>query len=289
MVPAPQGIMKPNLFEYDNYRKFLREYYAFLKGTKRSVSFRYLSKRGGFQSPNFLQMVMDGKRNLTMASIPKVVQAFSLNRAEGDFFENLVLFNQAATTDEKTRFYRRMAKSRGYRQIKQLEQDQFEYFSHWYYPAIRELVTLEGFRSNAAWISEALEPEVPMAKVLKAIEVLKRLKLVEEEKGGSLRAVDRTVTSGNETTSVGVRSFHQQMGNVAISAIDRVPARERDIGGVMFALPASRFHEVKERIQQFRKELLELVDNYSDPKDRLYQLNLHLFPISRKRREKERK
>ena len=52
-----------DVFDYLNYRAFLRDYYVERK-RKGKVSFRSFSQRAGLKSPNYLKLVMDGERNL---------------------------------------------------------------------------------------------------------------------------------------------------------------------------------------------------------------------------------
>ena len=51
--------------------------------------------RAGLASSGALKEVMDGKKGLTLSSIPKYIEPFGLNRTESAFFEKLVfkLFN----------------------------------------------------------------------------------------------------------------------------------------------------------------------------------------------------
>jgi hypothetical protein len=53
---------RPSIFQYSDYRAFLRDHFAYMKATNASYSFRTFSRLAGFNSPNFLQLVYDGKR-----------------------------------------------------------------------------------------------------------------------------------------------------------------------------------------------------------------------------------
>ena len=59
-TPTPA---KPSPRDYDDYRAYLSELIQFLRTSKRGFSFRRFSKRAGYQSPNFLKLVIDGQRN----------------------------------------------------------------------------------------------------------------------------------------------------------------------------------------------------------------------------------
>ena len=74
---------------------------TFLRTSKRGFSFRRFSKRAGYQSPNFLKLVIDGQRNLSDDSIAKFAGAFELGPRETRDFSHLVRFNQARSDQEK--------------------------------------------------------------------------------------------------------------------------------------------------------------------------------------------
>ena len=43
-----------NIFEYQNYRLYLKDYYQEQKSTKKYFSYRYFSKKAGINAPAFL-------------------------------------------------------------------------------------------------------------------------------------------------------------------------------------------------------------------------------------------
>ena len=53
-----------NIYNFSDYRDFLKDRYRQLKEADPVFSFRHFSKQAGFGSPNYLKLVMDGKRNL---------------------------------------------------------------------------------------------------------------------------------------------------------------------------------------------------------------------------------
>ena len=55
----------PEVFEYLDYRKYLRDFYASRKRGGRGFSYRAFSRRAQLQSPNYLKLVIEGQRNLT--------------------------------------------------------------------------------------------------------------------------------------------------------------------------------------------------------------------------------
>jgi len=273
---------KPNLFLYDDYRKFLNDTYLFHKSHSKGFSFRSFAKSAGLTSPNYLKMVTLGQRNLSLKTIRQFSVALELSKTEEDFFESLVLFNQSTSAEEQSRFYERMAKNRRYKNIRKLDRSKFEYYSHWYYAAIRELVGTPDFKEDPEWISQTLVPPIRKEQAKEALILLQQLHLIKRNDRSMLEKTDQTVSSGAETASVAVKAFHREMLRIASDVPDRVPANERDISGVMMRVHPDKLEEFKKKLSEFRQYLLTTMEADSKKPARLYQLNIQLFPLTRK-------
>ena len=116
---------KPELFAYLDYRKFLKDAFEFMKAGDAKVSFRSFAKEAGYSSPNFLQLVIAGKRNLSPANLPGTVRTLRLNKQQSDFFANMVGFNQAEGFEEKNFHYQKMLRSQRYAEVSPIEKGQF--------------------------------------------------------------------------------------------------------------------------------------------------------------------
>jgi len=273
--------MKPNIFEYENYREYLKDMYQALKKSRRAFSFRYFAREAGLSSPSFLRYVMEGKRNLTAKSIPKFAKALKLNQQEAEFFENLVNFNQAETSEEKTTYFERMTRSRRFREIRGIEKDRFEYYSTWYHSAIRELVTFQHFKDDPSWIAQQLVPPITEREAEKALALLLRLDLIKRDNKGRLIQTDTSITTGPEVQSLAVMNFHKEMLQKGAQALETVAAKERDISALTIGLQASQLQELKDMVIDFRRKVSTVFADSEKPSECVYQLNLQLFPLTR--------
>jgi uncharacterized protein (TIGR02147 family) len=267
------------VYRYLDYRAFLRDAYRDRKQHQRGFSYRWFSRRAGLRSPNFLKLVIDGKRNLTVASARRFAAAFDLNVTETAFFCDLVAFNQARSPAEKNEYYERIRASRRHREVRALDHHEFDYFSRWYYPAVRELVACKGFRDDPAWIARRLVPPITPAQARHALELLTKLGLLRRDADGTLRQGEMLVSTGPEVRSLAVGNFHRQMMERAAASIELVAREERDISGLTVALSDEACHRFKQRIVELRAELLQLSAAETEA-TRVVQLNFQLFPLA---------
>lgn len=271
--------LQVDVFAYFGYRSFLRDAYTDLKQRQAGFSYRWFARRAGMTSPNFLKLVIDGKRNLSAASTERFATALELSSNETAFFRELVGFGQARTAAEKNRHFERIGAYRQHRAVCALERHQFEYLSHWWYPAIRELVACEGFVEDAEWIASRLVPAITAAQARQALDLLHALGFVDRDERGRLRQRTPLLSTGPEVRSLAVGNFHRQMMERAAASIDLVDRDLRDISGVTIALSPEAFQRVKQKIVELRAELLA-VSAGDDRPTRVVQVNFQLFPLA---------
>lgn len=266
-----------DVFQYLDYRAFLRDYY--LEGKKtRGLSYRSISGRAGVKSSNFFKLVIEGKRNLSDQMVHGFAHAVSLTGDAAEYFGALVRFNQSKSIEERARAFEVLTRFRRYRQIHPLSQAQADYHSIWYLPAIRELVSIPSFRDDPKWISRTLRPRISPKEAEKALKTLLRLGLLKYDEQGRLTQADPLVSTGPEVANLHVVSFHQTMMKMAAESLE-IPAPERDISSLTLSVGPEGLSLFKKKIQSFRRELLELSELESDPRQ-VIQVNFQLFPLS---------
>ena len=269
----------PCIFEYDDYRRFLKDYYHCQKAKRKTFSHRYFSRIAGFRSPNMLKRVIEGQRNLSAESINKFIKALNFNCEEASFYKNLVGFNQARTSEDKQHFAREIVHSRVYKKLKPLARVQFEYWSNWYNIVIREMVVLEGFKEDPSWIAKTLNPPITSEEAKRSLQQLQDLKLIVRNSFGKLVQSQGYVSSGDEVVSASVAQFHREMIGKARESLDRFSEKERQVSTVTFSLNHQEIESVKQMITGFRKQLIEKLGKKHDG-DQVFQFNLQIFPLT---------
>ncbi|MEO6096226.1 MAG: TIGR02147 family protein [Fibrobacteria bacterium] len=274
-------MLLPNLYQYSDYRLFLKDAYAMNKTKQASFSYRYLALKGGINSSAFFKYLFEGKRNLTKGSLLKTCLAFGLKDKEAEYFEHLVFFNQAKTIKEKNLYFDRLTKLRGLYDVKRVEESQFAFYSQWYHSAIRELLSIVKPSGDAKGLAHSLLPSITPKQAEESVELLQRLGFIHKDAQGKWRQRDPVLTTGNPITSQVVIQFQLKMLDLAREAYDRSLPEERLMSSTTLAVSESAVDLFKKRIRQFRSELLEMARVEEAP-ERVYQLNLNFFPTSRK-------
>ncbi len=270
---------RPEPARFTDYREYLRALIAHLKATRRQFSYRWFSMRAGFSSPNFLKLVAEGERNLSLASVEKFARGLGLDDDEREVFELLVRLDQAESDEERNRVFARLRRFQAH--VRTLEADQYDLYSDWFAVVLREVVGLGRFSDeDAAALAKRLRPPVAATPVKKALALLERLGMLARDAEGRLRQSERKVSTGSEVVSLAVRNFHRSMLGLAARALDAVPREERHISALTVPLTRAQYEVVQARIAAFRRELLELLDEEASGPRAVHQIQFVVFPVS---------
>jgi uncharacterized protein (TIGR02147 family) len=268
-----------SIFEFTDYRKFLAEYYRNKKETSRYFSYRYFSQKIGFNSPSFLKAVIEGKRNLTRQMLERFCKAMNFGTKETLYFKNLVFFNQAKTSSERQEFYLLLKSMAGGIRESVLNADQFEVFSNWYIPVIRELICLYNFKDDYQKLAASVKPPIQSVEAKAAVALLMKLKMVAQRGDGSFRMVSPAMVMDNSVTSLAVRSFTRTMLDRSKEALDTIDKKARHISGITMGISPETYDVLTSEIEAF-KNRVKLIVNNDTKSSKIYQMTLSLFPIS---------
>ncbi|MBW1879097.1 MAG: TIGR02147 family protein, partial [Deltaproteobacteria bacterium] len=208
------------------------------------------------------------------------IRALSLNNAEAAFFTDLVQLDQAKTAAEKNDALERVAASQRFRSARPISGAMVRYLSSWYYPALRELAHREGFVADPEWVCCQLHPAITAAQARDALQTLFELGMLVEE-GGRVRPAEVSVATPHEVAGLVAHNYHRQMLDRARGAIEGAEPEERHLLGITVAIPESLVSRLKVELDEFQERLLHLCDQHVAEAERVYQLNLHLFPLSK--------
>lgn len=278
--------MTVNIFNYIDYRDYLKAYYSANKRSNSKFSYQYFSKRAGVKSPNFLCLIINGERNLSHENIVGFAKAIGMGREERNYFEALVLFNQAKTSEAKRYYLGLLSGLKKGRPGTELTAEQYEYLSNWYYPVIRELVTVPDFSEEPEWIAKRLRNKIGVKQVREALETLLKLGLLKRDEAGRLAQAETCLTTGDDVAQTASYQFHKQMLGLAQEILESVSGREREISSVTAAVSKEQYREIKNMIREFRNKVVNYINDTQATPDEVFQINLQMLPMTAIERKK---
>jgi uncharacterized protein (TIGR02147 family) len=275
----------PNIFEYQNFRTYLKDYYTEQKARKKRFSYRYFSEKAGVNSPSFLYYVIENKRNLTGSSILKISQAIGHTREEADYFENLVFFNQAKKINEKTHFYSKLIEIRRPIDVQSIDEDRYAYYSKWYHSVIREVVTFFDFGGDYKKLGSFLIPQISAPEAKESVFLLEQLGFLERDEDGLYHQTSNLILGRPRPIQAFViERFQLEMLDMAMMAFERVSIYERISTSTTLSVSTETIELFKMRIREFQHDLMEIA-RVDDEQEQTIQITVNLFPVSRNKNE----
>lgn len=271
--------MKP-VFQYIDYRLFLRDYYKEKKATTRHFSYRYFCGKAGTSSPVFLKLVIEGKSNISLEMTDKFARALGLNKQESRFFKHLVLFNQAKNADEKQDHYAILVTMSNNVSRHVLGSEQFEYLRKWHSVVIRELVCQRDYKDDFRALAASVVPRISKRDAEYSVRLLLRLGLIVRQDDGRYRQADRALATNREVAGPAIRAFNKTMIDLAKQSVDTIENTERNVSGMTVGVSRASYDVLCAEIEAFKDRITAIVHN-SVEADRVYQLNMQLFPVGR--------
>lgn len=282
------SVSAPLLSDYMDFRLFLADFYQFKKdSTKRSLrpyNYAIFSAAADIKSPNYLKMIIEGKRNLSMDMVAKFAKACGLNKAQSDEFKLLVTFNQADDPADRNYALKQLSEYRVQQKLKLGEFDRkvFEKVPNWIGWIIYALVDQEGVTFETSQLKDLLRGKASESEINEALENLIRTGELVRDPQTQKIAKGKPTEAPEEIPSALVRKLQMQLMYLGLESLYQDNAAEREFGSLTLSLTEKEFEDIKFKLRQMRKSLHKenAIARMSSKGERVYQLNLQLFPVS---------
>lgn len=270
-----------SIFEYLDYRQYLKDWFQKTKQENSHFSLRSLAKSVGLSAHSFLLLVMQGKRKLTPETARKIARGIRLSTEESQYLELLVRLMHEPEEKSRSHLLEQVSHYQELARAKLLHQDEIEYYKQWYHVAIREMITHSDFQEDSKWIANQLYPKIQEEQAAQALQLLIRLGLVERGENGKLRQTHKVLSTGAEVNHLSevVRHFHRSVMDLAKGSMEVIPEHIRDISSVTLSVPQKLMPHLKEEIDRFRRRIVR-ISAQAPEVDTVVQLNLQLFPLT---------
>lgn len=268
-----------SIFEYDDYRSYMNDYYLWKKRTS-AFSWREFAKKSGFTSPNYLKVVCDGNSGLSEPGIEHVAEAMDLIGAEREYFRRLVRFGQAKKENVRNSAYAEMMEIAETQKVRILEGESISFYESWKYPVLRELAPMMP-GAKPSDLSKACGGAFSVEEVRNALAFLTRAKFLRKTATDVYELEDRSLQASVAAMPTQVRSMHKEMANFAKEAIEKYPVNERNFSGVTVGIDEEDYAAIVKELDACRKRIISIATAKKGG-NRVYRLNLQLFPLTEK-------
>ncbi len=268
----------PTLYNYLDYRLFLKDFYEENKKRSSFFSYRYIGTKVGIDAGNIVK-ILQGKRHLSKKLVENFIQFCKFTPKEAEYFKTLVNFNRAKTEKENKQLFEKLISLKDVNPIK-VRADQYEFYQKWYYTAIAGLLYYYDFRGDYKALANKLTPAVTVKQAKEGIKLLERLQFISKNEDGRYVLTKNFVSTGEEWHSMAIQSYQEETIKLALDSLENHTKDIRDISTVSITVSREDLKEIKELTREYRKSVLRVIDESDIPKDSVYQLNIQLFPLT---------
>ena len=268
--------MKP-ITEYQDYRRYMQDFYEEEKKSS-AFTWREFARLSGFVSPTYLKLVCEGKTRLKNDGVERTAQAMRLVDYEVDYFRAMVRYAHAKTDYDRKKAYDEMRSIAEENKVKVVDGDAFAYFESWKNPVIRELApVMPGAKPGD--IAKLCCQEVTAGEVRESLDFMTKVGLLKKDRNGEYSQTDKALMGNSEIMPVAIRSMHRDMAKFAVEAVDDFAISDRNLQGVTMGVDRETYEQIVHEMEVFRRRIATIANSTKNV-DRVYRLNLQLFPLS---------
>ncbi len=266
-----------SLYAYQNYRKYLGDFYLEKKSKNPLYSYKLFSEAAGIKSPNYLTLIVEGERNLTITNVHYFARAMKLRPDETEFFEALVLFNQSKAPLEQTYYRDRLHALKKVKPASILRSSPLEVLKYGHTPGVMVLAHGRNFEDSVQKCSD----ELPLGEksIRKTLKELIEIKLLCEVDGVLMIGAQQTTFHDPKSLSQYQEQYlYIQLENSLRAFKTGYRNKKAKFISHSFTIPKGALDEIQEELSSLIENLTEKMDRKQLPgAEELVQINIQTF------------
>ncbi|NRA63163.1 MAG: TIGR02147 family protein [Pseudobacteriovorax sp.] len=262
--------------DFVDYKSFLAALYKAMNEDSK-YSYVQFAEDCGFKPTNIMYQYMQGVRRLTLKAGKEIEKALGLKKAERRYFEQMVVLAGATSGEARDSALTKMRFIKDGKLDSSREKDQLQFLGEWYHPVILEMISLPDFDHSPEWIVDNIVPKIKVDEAKRSLELLLDLDLIRLE-GNTYQTTGKSMNTGHRVRSLAFSSYHQNMLKISQESLANVEATQRNISAVTVSVDEDGYKEIKQLIHDFNEKVMQLAEKQKE-NDRIYQMNIQLFPF----------
>lgn len=281
----------PELSQYVDYRKYLADFFQFkvyeTKGRLRPYSYSDFSASADIKSPNYLKLIIEGKRNLSKDMTRRFSRALKHGRSETKEFSLLVEYCQEKDPLQRTRNLKDLSEYRAKRALQTgaINQETWDQVSNWLVWVLYAMADQKNVNFSPASLHKLLRGQVNEAQIQQALNRLLAAKDIEIDKEtGEARRTGPTMSGLDDVPAELVRKIQSELIYLGLESLHKNTPQEREVSGFTLAMTEKEYEWVRFELRKLRKQIQKEISMKREqaPGERVYQVNIQLFPVTDK-------
>jgi len=264
------------IFDYINYREYIRDYITSNKNNNSKYSLIYFS-RAIKVSDSYLKLVVNGKRSLNIDKANQLAEKFKLKSIETSYFLTLIMLENAKSESMK-HYYQNIllnykSMSINYTHKQQENISIFQDILSW---EIFSLVGVEEFNDDPEWICEKLHRKgLNKTRVANCLQNLKSKGLIKKLPDNNYIANDLILEDGDDVKYV----YSIALDRAGEHLRYNIDKQSSYFDSFCLILSETELKAIKQILTETKGKIAELVKR-KGPKSLIAFLNMNFFRAS---------
>ena len=283
-----QNAQPPVLAAYADYRHYLSDFYKYKVKTSSSVirpySYATFSAAADIKSPNYLKLIIEGKRNLSDAMVLKFAKALQLDKKQTEEFAVLVKYGQAKDPLERNQFLKQLSDLRVKRQIDsgELNSENFEKVPSWVTWVLYAMADQKGVNFDIDQLKNLMKGRARIDEIQRCLDGLVETGELEKTEDGEFKKGRRMMKGAEQVPSALVKKLQRELIYLGMESLYQDEPNDREFGALTLCLTESEFEKLKFELRHFRKKIYKdfMMNRETSKGDRVFQMNMQFFPVT---------
>ena len=256
----------------------------------RPYSYSDFSAAADIKSPNYLKLIIEGKRNLSADMAKKFARALRLSRSEAHEFELLVFYCQEKDPLQRNRLLKELSEFRAKRALASGEIDSqvWDQVANWLVWVLYAMADQKDVKFEVPELRKLLRGQVNENQILHALKKLQSSgEIIVDEETKTPKKAKALMSEASKVPAELVRKIQSELIYLGLESLHKYGPSEREISGFTLSMTEKEYEWVRHEVRKLRKSIQKEIQTQreSSPGDRVYQFNVQLFPVTDKAEE----
>jgi uncharacterized protein (TIGR02147 family) len=270
-----------NIYEYIDYKKFLTDWREEEKRRNPGLTHEFLCSVLGQKNRSFYNDIEKGRKLIGAEVLDRLIKLFALNGNEAKYFRALVSYGQPATYAEKEFWFEQIVEMNNTPK-RIIDRATFLYFKEWWHAAIRSTLDTCNISTNYSTLSKCLFDRINPKQAQQSIELLAQLDLIAKNDEGYWKPTEKVITTGDNVKDECLKRYHLTNHAILRQILENDFPGTHDSTLLTVSVSQTGLERIINRIRQVRSEIISIAHKDEKSSDRVYQIAIHAYPISRK-------
>lgn len=273
------------IYDYFSYHEYLEAWFDFQKKNQKRFSQREFLRRANISGSAVLHRVLQGAR-IPSKYILNFIKALELNASEMDYFYLLIDYEDAKSVKDRGEAFSGLLKKRAAFPKYQIDDQAIKFFKRWYYPVVREIISLLDGEEDYNKISRMVIPPITSIQAKNAVKFLEKNNFLTRSDDNRLELSEPFFSTGAPRVSGLLAAYHLKNLEINGEAVDQVDKGLLSMSSLTLKTSPETYSQMRKELADFRNRLISLARADEDP-SQVFHLNFTFLPRSRGLKDKE--